>query len=315
MSILLYDPVEKRHVLLLREGPLAGRRWSVDLRACDNPCCSCLNIEFVCLPDPAPEAGAEPVRFSLDAEERSIYRPPGLALPAISDRLAEAVTAELGEAGWNYLYQFLLGVKQEQIDNCDPKRVDAPFPPEVLRGDGSVLGYSEIFPLSAALRFKIDSQEWLAVDDYCVNPDCECRTVILQFVTRERAREGSPLIPETAPAMYYDYKARTYEEAHAPTKDEPSLNALIAAVQQHWPGFEGEVRRRHRRMKALFRSARRRHQEALVEPESAAEPEPAENAVASAPLPRAEAPAMRKVGRNDPCPCGSGKKYKRCCGR
>ena len=22
-----------------------------------------------------------------------------------------------------------------------------------------------------------------------------------------------------------------------------------------------------------------------------------------------------KVGRNDPCPCGSGKKYKRCCGR
>lgn len=23
----------------------------------------------------------------------------------------------------------------------------------------------------------------------------------------------------------------------------------------------------------------------------------------------------RKVGRNEPCPCGSGKKYKRCCGR
>ena len=25
--------------------------------------------------------------------------------------------------------------------------------------------------------------------------------------------------------------------------------------------------------------------------------------------------SVRKVGRNDPCPCGSGKKYKRCCGR
>ena len=25
--------------------------------------------------------------------------------------------------------------------------------------------------------------------------------------------------------------------------------------------------------------------------------------------------AGRKVGRNDPCPCGSGKKYKKCCGR
>ena len=24
---------------------------------------------------------------------------------------------------------------------------------------------------------------------------------------------------------------------------------------------------------------------------------------------------MPKVGRNDPCPCGSGKKYKNCCGK
>jgi preprotein translocase subunit SecA len=26
-------------------------------------------------------------------------------------------------------------------------------------------------------------------------------------------------------------------------------------------------------------------------------------------------PPSGKVGRNDPCPCGSGKKYKHCCGR
>jgi uncharacterized protein YecA (UPF0149 family) len=25
--------------------------------------------------------------------------------------------------------------------------------------------------------------------------------------------------------------------------------------------------------------------------------------------------APMKVGRNDPCPCGSGKKYKNCCGK
>ena len=25
--------------------------------------------------------------------------------------------------------------------------------------------------------------------------------------------------------------------------------------------------------------------------------------------------AEAKVGRNDPCPCGSGKKYKKCCGK
>ena len=25
--------------------------------------------------------------------------------------------------------------------------------------------------------------------------------------------------------------------------------------------------------------------------------------------------AEKKIGRNDPCPCGSGKKYKKCCGQ
>ena len=36
------------------------------------------------------------------------------------------------------------------------------------------------------------------------------------------------------------------------------------------------------------------------------------------PIPPVAAPVRRespKVGRNDPCPCGSGKKYKKCCGR
>ncbi|MGY9002959.1 MAG: SEC-C metal-binding domain-containing protein, partial [Rhodospirillales bacterium] len=29
--------------------------------------------------------------------------------------------------------------------------------------------------------------------------------------------------------------------------------------------------------------------------------------------PRVETRRVQKVGRNDPCPCGSGKKYKKCC--
>jgi uncharacterized protein len=36
---------------------------------------------------------------------------------------------------------------------------------------------------------------------------------------------------------------------------------------------------------------------------------PSDNGLASTPVARSEP----KVGRNDPCPCGSGKKYKQCC--
>lgn len=31
-------------------------------------------------------------------------------------------------------------------------------------------------------------------------------------------------------------------------------------------------------------------------------------------VPRTSSVSAKKAGRNDPCPCGSGKKYKRCCG-
>jgi preprotein translocase subunit SecA len=51
-----------------------------------------------------------------------------------------------------------------------------------------------------------------------------------------------------------------------------------------------------------------RPQPAASPPERDAEP----------PVPKIELPIKRelpKVGRNDPCPCGSGKKYKNCCGR
>ncbi len=42
---------------------------------------------------------------------------------------------------------------------------------------------------------------------------------------------------------------------------------------------------------------------------------PAREAAVSASSIPAPFPKRRKIGRNDPCPCGSGKKYKKCCGR
>ena len=54
-------------------------------------------------------------------------------------------------------------------------------------------------------------------------------------------------------------------------------------------------------------------------PNEPAEPAPISGADAAlqAALRAPVAPVRRdgpKVGRNDPCPCGSGKKYKKCCG-
>jgi preprotein translocase subunit SecA len=50
---------------------------------------------------------------------------------------------------------------------------------------------------------------------------------------------------------------------------------------------------------------RKRQREAIVSDDDAPIPD--------APVERAR--AVDTPGRNDPCPCGSGKKYKKCCGK
>lgn len=42
--------------------------------------------------------------------------------------------------------------------------------------------------------------------------------------------------------------------------------------------------------------------------------EPQRRALARAPTPMPQRKARPKIGRNEPCPCGSGRKYKHCCG-
>jgi preprotein translocase subunit SecA len=63
----------------------------------------------------------------------------------------------------------------------------------------------------------------------------------------------------------------------------------------------------------------RQAEEAKVVRRQVHAPEPVPVPVAGIPAPKApSAPITRaaaKIGRNDPCPCGSGKKYKECHGR
>ena len=52
----------------------------------------------------------------------------------------------------------------------------------------------------------------------------------------------------------------------------------------------------------------------MSRPGVAAMPQMLRQAALQAAAPAQAAPRAQ-VGRNDPCPCGSGKKYKKCCGR
>jgi preprotein translocase subunit SecA len=75
-----------------------------------------------------------------------------------------------------------------------------------------------------------------------------------------------------------------------------------------------EVQASHDRVGYLSGTASPPADATATRPEEA----PGAPAGAGAPPPGGPRPVRRsepKVSRNDPCPCGSGKKYKKCCGR
>jgi len=67
------------------------------------------------------------------------------------------------------------------------------------------------------------------------------------------------------------------------------------------------------RFKGVFSSVSQQ----MVHPEAAkfVNPQEQESPSEKESLPQPVSPAYPKVGRNDPCPCGSNKKFKKCCGR
>ena len=96
-----------------------------------------------------------------------------------------------------------------------------------------------------------------------------------------------------------------------------SLTRLSIPVQQRTPEEEEAMQQRRIREMQAELAKRRLEIERLRASR--------EEEVVSGPSKMPDAPSQsqhtqpikadKKVGRNDPCPCGSGKKYKNCCGK
>ena len=71
-------------------------------------------------------------------------------------------------------------------------------------------------------------------------------------------------------------------------------------------------RRRKQELEQEMARARLRHEEASATGKAEGDNEGGEQRQAT---PDTFVRQDRKVGRNEPCPCGSGKKYKQCCGK
>jgi hypothetical protein len=283
-----------------------ARSFSAAVRVCQSPTCGCgfLTLDCLSLAGAVDTDDKLPLCLQVDVFDRVVKPKENSAADA--SELARAVAAELRDADWNLLLWQLHKMKRGQMETVDLATVDAWFPPEVTE-DGAMARYGELFPWAEAWTFESDGERWMVGDEYCVQPGCDCVQVMLVFFRpRVGATTAEEDLPEGELDAFFNYKTGEIQLEKVwpgcPTQQ------LIAGLHTAYPGLNKELEKRHCQMQKLGRrlmgKRRSRFSNALRKfGEKLANDMAPDSAKAPAPV----------AGRNEPCPCGSGKKYKKCC--
>ena len=158
--------------------------------------------------------------------------------------------------------------------------------------DRKMVSYSEIFgcyDLLDKFSFKFNETEmWFFEDQYCSNPKCLCNEAMLTFYKIDDSKETQEAeftVRMNLNNFKYDVEFNENEQNQ--------IAEIIKSLHNSQPEVFGILKRRYKEVKNASK--------AIIKKFSLKEK-------------KEEQPNIQ-IGRNDPCPCGSGKKYKKCCGR
>lgn len=307
MQLMLPDRGNANGRLVLDRGQLAGRAYRVDPRVCGNPVCECKLLALHCWPEPPDEAASQaPLTLELDLERRILVKP-SIADASPASGLAEAVRDAMTSEQWNYLWSYFYNLKIHYTERANLDDLDTDFPPNA--SEGGMVSYYEVLPFARPINFTAEGHEWAFDDQYCLRPDCSCRVAVLQcFRIEPQDADATPQGPNLSLRYHYDnHRIEDVESSGASLSPQTFLDSL----RQACPDFDAVLAKRHDQLRHLYRLflKRRRTSRRRGTDIDANAPDEFQR---SLPEPVRAEP---KPGRNDPCPCGSGKKYKKCCGR
>ena len=147
---------------------------------------------------------------------------------------------------------------------------------------GDLLSWGDVFPDDFQFTFSLGYNEYFGIDHYCITPGCTCNDVAITFFKIEEKKNIGSVFTETTKLKMKDFSLQN-----------GSKQNLLKCWEQlniEYPDLKTSLQRRHKDIKRVGVEIAKRSGNF-----------------------KAPVVAQTKVKRNDPCPCGSGKKYKKCC--
>jgi len=174
------------------------------------------------------------------------------------------------------------------------------FDPE-LSHEG-MIGYHELTPevstdlskptFPAGTIFIHNAARWWVTDMYCANPECHCHdTLFVFYPVHDLASQQK----DTVCVDYILNKSYTIRDVDEGTITADAAHDLVKSWFANKPVWftDAEITSRSKQLKRVM----------------------ARTMLHRATHRTSEEPHARKIGRNEACPCGSGKKFKACCGK
>ncbi len=265
-----------------------GESYKGHYEICSNPLCTCQDVQFVVESIDENPSDKKQYIFFVDVFKKRIANRKDYALSAINRNFAQSFINELNEKQWTNFQSAFYSYKAHITKNCNIRELNPRFSVQEIEQEGLMAGYQDIFPYGEAISFIEGDIEYFFDDQYCINPNCSCRDVALVIVP---IRNGKVLDGNESPAVMYDYKNKKWRPDRTSQVSSFSLDKIMSKLHESIPNISSILKERHQKLRLLYENYKRK------------------NKISTRDISR------KKVGRNDPCPCGSGKKYKMCCGR
>lgn len=295
MSIISYSEDKILTVEINIEDGEDNKQWYSELDICQNPTCSCQEMTFE-LYDTEDRYTLPKHRISIDVLDRKAVKLDGEYATSSEDfQLTKSFVINLSENDWDQLRKYFLDFKRKITELTPIKDLHVPFPEKKIENKSIMIGYYEIFPYAEEIWLELDDIKYLLDDQYCLSSTCSCTHAVLTFIAMKNEQA---LDKNNSLAIMFDYKTNSYKVENRGPKNIASTGVLVKEIfRKHL----GKIfKERHKNLRLLYKKFRKNKQKSIKQSRNKQ-------------LFSTKTNVQNKIGRNQPCPCGSGKKYKKCC--
>ena len=278
-------PNEQKILYTFKTGKNSGEIYQASYKVCPGPTCTCTDIDLKFESKNGQVISPE-LEVSLYLLDKSISeKTKGDA----NHKFAKLLVKDFDNDDWKMISSLFLDEKNYYTENSNLEDLDFVFPIDDIERDGLLISFNEILPFARHTIFEINGKKFIVDDLYCVFPKCPCKDIHLTFMPFNAEQSIFPFMTNSTAetSIIYNFKSNRWR-LEKQTQMPISPEQLMKALNQNYD-IQTLFGDRHKTIRRLYLNYRRQHFQPALPVQTV------------------------QIGRNDPCPCGSGKKYKKCC--